>query len=97
MASKHTPGPWAVYRHDGSNRLDIMAADGDGEGGWIAHDISSPGTEREANARLIAAAPEMLEALREVTKQLAWYAGHKPELTERARALLARVDGGGNE
>jgi hypothetical protein len=47
----HTPGPWTVdgsYIH-GPNGKRFLAVAGDGEG--------------QANARLIAAAPELLEAL----------------------------------
>lgn len=62
---KHTPGPWTTQ--DGNPRF------GDD---WIgvyaddAPDHKMPamcyGPEREANARLIAAAPIMLEALRDI-------------------------------
>ena len=52
--------------------------------------------KRAADARLIAAAPEMLEELRALLhwkKQVCH--GFHYEGEERARALLARVDGGG--
>ena len=65
---KHTAGPWGIYtpEHDvtawdeGSQRtitIAIMADDWEGDN---AQEI------REANARLIASAPELLEALKEV-------------------------------
>ena len=70
MTSKHTPGPWVVATHDLSVRhrsefgLEIAAV--------VETIVSSDGplmdTETaEANARLIAAAPELLEALVEAT------------------------------
>jgi len=63
--SKHTPGPW----HTGIDDSDkVFAADRDG----IA--VMSGGrryqAERDANARLIAAAPELLEACRVVRNAL---------------------------
>jgi hypothetical protein len=55
--NRHTPGPWAVTA-DGINiktkDTDIMICENGGETG---------ATEDKANARLIAAAPDMLEAL----------------------------------
>ena len=61
--TKHTPGPWAVDDHDHGVevfRAQPMPGGGRGEGvcavyGW--------GGMRDADARLIAAAPELLEAL----------------------------------
>lgn len=70
--SKHTPGPWAALitkpkkRKQPSPGTVLVAA-----GGSLAIDCTSSGDtfeEGEANARLIAAAPEMLEAL----KMAAW-------------------------
>ena len=59
--SKHTPGPWAVYRAKNGKLLGVGDARAEGVtdpfgGLWRS------GAEMEANARLIAAAPELLEA-----------------------------------
>lgn len=59
-ASKHTPGPWSLWK-------DVCH----GEHGMITDDaharhiaqIKDGAPEIEANARLIAAAPELLEAM----------------------------------
>lgn len=64
MSAQHTPGPWSFSR-----TCDILAPIGDtGKQGIIAkvRVIYAPSgeAERRANARLIAAAPELLEALR---------------------------------
>lgn len=73
--SEHTPGPWlltpqwGVYALDETgncNRFSVRV-----EGGWkwrgysmqASPDDRTPADELEANARLIAAAPELLEAL----------------------------------
>lgn len=63
--SKHTPGPWEVG--DGSDR-NLFCGSGDILGktkrGRAVIARVNPGLkDYEANARLIAAAPEMLEAL----------------------------------
>ena len=69
--AKHTPGPWKAVQHD-RGWWTVL------QGAWdISHnEASRPGVvasskysvmsipENEANARLIAAAPELLEALK---------------------------------
>ena len=68
--SKHTPGPWAIERKPikssgGSNTVFVIgpfcACIYDDWRQWEEHKINT--AENEANARLIAAAPELLEAL----------------------------------
>jgi hypothetical protein len=60
---KHTVGPWRIFRStDGQKIIGIGELNGAGVtdcgfGTW------RDGAEQEANARLIAAAPELLEAL----------------------------------
>ena len=56
QSHKHTPGPWLVLRHGhikarGGESIGIMHA-------WLGKVL-----EQRANARLIAAAPDMLAAL----------------------------------
>lgn len=60
METKHTPGPWSagggsIQRHDGQDLAEIWCGD---------TDVSEE--EDEANCRLMAAAPEMSDALVEV-------------------------------
>ncbi|HHA2761819.1 TPA: hypothetical protein ACOEQU_000129 [Stenotrophomonas maltophilia] len=64
MSSKHTPGPWVVTPHPMTN-VDVFAVgvimdDKEMQYG-LSHTICYENAE--ANARLIAAAPELLEAL----------------------------------
>ena len=69
MSAKHTPGPWSIDRtgeHHGQRPYGISA----GKRGPTPKNIvkwrgiASPASaESEANARLIASAPELLEAL----------------------------------
>jgi len=55
--SKYTPGPWSAKKHTDTKGLTVSAG-----GNSIASVRLRD--EAEANARLIAAAPELLEALR---------------------------------
>lgn len=70
----HTPGPWAVVehevwdtRHDGEPGIPLFRRVTDYRR-W-GRDFKTG--EQEANARLIAAAPELLEALSKAVKWLA--------------------------
>lgn len=56
--SKHTQGPWHIARFEAST-VDIR----DARGVTVA-EVGDTSMEDEANARLIAAAPELLEALK---------------------------------
>ena len=77
METKYTPGPWEI-RKSGF----IMAPDGAGQGDdvYIAEILIGPDSpevdEAKANARLIAAAPDLLEALvylaEEVGRLMEW-------------------------
>ena len=109
MGTKHTPGPWKLDRS-------LQPADGEYD-----YAISSPEhfvlaeafgrsangghPPAEANARLIAAAPELLEALREAEVGLEFAGADKtiaegdfiptPTLALRAvRAAIAKATGG---
>ena len=73
---KHTPGPWEIRRNKAGYPYSIHAPNGDsGPGGiqditrWASIGFPSS-SEGEANARLIAAAPMLLEALEEAVDDL---------------------------
>lgn len=66
--SKHTPGPWEVDDASGEGAVGVFDENGQricymSEEAMAPDGLRSRG-EDEANARLIAAAPKMLEALR---------------------------------
>lgn len=72
MSTKHTPGPWIVDDVEGCIAI---AADSDGEVlAYLAqpHQQTNPRSteEAEANASLIVAAPELLEALSQAIEAL---------------------------
>lgn len=65
MSNKHTPGPWKLKKDRRTDCIEIL---GDGWGLANLSPLLRAGgvTENEANARLFAAAPDMLEALHKV-------------------------------
>ena len=85
--SKHTPGPWVV-----DPCWDILGNTDDGNG--MVCQITTdavPRAEAEANARLIAAAPDLLEALRAIIEDR--YAQKLGILKLLARAAIAKAEG----
>lgn len=94
--TQHTPGPWDYdgYVIDENDRViaDVFINDDEN---W---------QERNSNGRLIAAAPELLDALKELVESAGWlfYSIHRgtmdkpmrgwPDLT-RARAAIAKATG----
>jgi len=92
--SKWTPGPWEYQWY-----ADRYAITGKGERmNCLITEITSGLTlqEQDANARLIAACPQMVEALREMLKYgLAedWNKKHPNVMYEARAALVAAEEG----
>jgi hypothetical protein len=88
--SKHTPGPWKIVPswHDwiveGPNGEEIIWQDGN---------YNTPTISIE-DARLIAAAPDLLEALKEVYD---WCYPTDSAWAIKARAAIAKATGANNE
>lgn len=105
MKTQHTPGPWSVGPENcGSGRNVYHFRD------YIAHTVgynAKPGSnqrtlteqESEANAQLIAAAPELLEALQECLRGVATPLSNHPWAVKQrkahtqARAAIAKATG----
>lgn len=87
--TKHTSGPWYAVKLE-ANPDHAWAIDG--ELVEIARLSEWPDhmEEAEANARLIAAAPEMLDALRRLTHPMA-----SDEDLSHALAVIAKAEGRG--
>ena len=93
----HTKGPW-IYINDWPD-MRIESADGK----YLIADydtsfIEYPGDdETEANARLIAAAPDLLDALIDVIGWVpfgdAWHTGAPSAAVARARSAIAKAKG----
>lgn len=72
MSTKHTPGPWEATGLSDKGTYYKVRGSNIGEKWKIAdcpfnkEDVASQKAEAEANARLIAAAPELLVALRNI-------------------------------
>lgn len=93
MTSKHTQGPWSFDPEDKSivgkdEGLSIATIDNIDVGGDKGFHF---GDESEANARLIAAAPELLEALRGLDEAYCRAGTHltREERTEDRKRLIA--------
>jgi hypothetical protein len=83
--STHTPGPWRTRNVDDHMYLDADTWDAFARVVVVVDDEPDP--EGEANARLIAAAPEMLEALKEAVDDL------RGPAETKALAAIAKAEG----
>ena len=66
MNVKHTPGPWSVEIDHHNNAPEYIRANADGEMYDLASVLCDETGNATANARLIAAAPELLACLLDV-------------------------------
>jgi hypothetical protein len=82
----HTPGPWFVG-------TGWIGAGEIREGRVIARVDNYPYGDSEANIRLLAAAPELLEALRSAIKVLRWAGGNEERVYDAAVAAIAKAEG----
>lgn len=71
MTTKHTPGPWKAEPHLGTNFYVWPVSDPKNRHTFVGK------INGEANARLIAAAPDAIEALRVA---LAYLEAHRPSM-----------------
>ena len=95
--SKHTPGPWRA------SELGVLSDKLTSYGNWYVCSLIDPDNEEhKANARLIAAAPELLESLEDLLSNLdemglATMPGdtfeNMRETVDRARAAIAKAEG----
>lgn len=106
--AKHTPGPWLIC---GDDNLSVYALHDNGYGYWAdgkremvnrfyariedCHHQGGSLPEAQANALLIAAAPDLLEALKECTEQL-WLLAKDPKSNPwvlQGHAAIAKATG----
>lgn len=94
MSAQHTPGPWEVWPYGDPRVVNS-------EIGWTIYTIEDPAPAdlptHLANARLIAAAPDMKEALTWALAELEGRAsysepGQRDRCLERVRAALAKSE-----
>lgn len=93
--SRHTPGPWAFIVSDlkstGFKRKHWQV----GQEGQESLGVALAFGESEANARLIAAAPELLEALKALESAVVSYGIHRskesPQWLEKTSQLFKAI------
>lgn len=90
MSAAHTPGPWPIERTGDGKRIIVGPGLIEGPHGYDIAEVYSDDCDPEeatANARLIAAAPELLEAL----EKLAAFADEVTGKVEPPLPALARA------
>lgn len=94
---KHTPGPWRVVRDRNGAATMILSSQKDEDGDElpvIDYEHGGYTYAYEANARLIAAAPDMYEALKEAREALATEIKFEisASVAESLEATIAQID-----
>lgn len=103
MTTQHTSGPWAIEWDHNKSRPDFIRSFVNGEMQDIA-EMSDEGNDSEtlANARLIAAAPRLLEVLKDILPEfISLYEQFDPtgeiavweQWTEEAMVVIAEAEG----
>ena len=92
--TKHTPGPWTQYR-DSRGNVRIQGNVDGGPVAFIEELNNTGGTEQDhANARLISAAPELLEVLQQFVERCGTHQFHpNGDTAIAARAAIAKATG----
>ena len=87
--TKHTPGPWEVEDNDGYGGTFIYAT------GVTTAEVVGDSAEAIANALLIAAAPELLEALKALADDHEFGAtgAVRQDHLKAARTAIAKAEG----
>ncbi len=102
VTAQHTPGPWKYERFQTTADTWLIERRDSGRKSFIAetHCTLGHGGNAEANARLIAAAPELLAALEACEKHMTHSLvelnqgnGGMVSATHRARAAVAKAKG----
>lgn len=100
----HTPGPWTVREPDAEEReldiaegvsaedMELTEVYADEAGDQVCFVMNTTPCEA-ANARLISAAPELLDAVEELLIYLADWDDPDNETCQRARAAVAKAKG----
>lgn len=99
-AAKHTPGPWSVLEHQGEVFVLASGAMQIAKVTYVLEFAGEQGSRRLQNARMFAAAPEMLEALQLASNTLFLLADEVKTLglraenvREKVRAAIAKATG----
>jgi hypothetical protein len=96
-ATKHTPGPWATHKRADGTNWEVATEARDSYGRHAEYIVSVPldYNTSEANARLIASAPDLLAALRRIAES--WDINgegiYRGSIASQVRAAIARATG----
>lgn len=88
---KHTPGPWKITEHSNVIRGNCSRLLINITGPYMAPIAQLKGADNRANARLVAAAPELFDALVEALNLLNATTDAKDEQGREVLARLTRV------
>lgn len=103
MKHTHTPGPWSVEIDHHNNAPELIRAHIDGEMFDVASILCDETGNAAANARLIAAAPKLLQVLQDILPEfIGLYERFDPtgqiavweQWTEEAMEAIAEATGG---
>lgn len=101
----HTPGPWRISEVDplagwSGNPCISITVDANGDGEWSSTVVKEMEAKHRANAYLIAAAPQLLEALESLEDAICSDPDHEEGLplhyrgkVEAARMVIAKARG----
>ena len=88
--SKHTPGPWCVRDLPTAQRYIGPSYDGGAPSvAFVLARVNVPDERLDADARLIAAAPELLEALQAMLREFGYNRVHPLGLVHDEHAALS--------
>lgn len=98
MNTTHTPGPWYADKIQDRTAYNIFMPGYGSAGASVQHCSNATGCmgpEVEYNARLIAAAPDLLAALQTLVRAIDRLPGNNPldGLADEARSAIARATG----
>ena len=88
----HTPGPWSVAYHDVNDQAVVSGQHTEIATCWH-HCVVELETQMQANARLISAAPDMLEALEGLVASVRGVGPKDGKVLARADAAIAKARG----
>lgn len=96
MSAQHTPGPWT----QGTSKIGLTCVWLDGiteqrDGRGLGHENTWIDCNTEANARLIAAAPELLEALKACDEAMSYMSEYDIPITlpDMVKAAITKAIG----
>lgn len=85
---KHTPGPWSYDPDENEIHADTRQ-----DAGGDPYHICEMLSKNPANARLIAASPDLLEALKQAVARIEFLNGADDSAMDRIRAAIAKAEG----